>query len=146
MRKYFQIPDERTQALSGKIAVILLALTQTALLIAILYRRFVLGMEEESYQDLRIILFLSVFSFIGVRLYLGAVLPVFSFRIIARIYAGLVLFLLITLSLWLGLPELSNWQNTILPVFAGPAILLAGYSGLVYLGQRRIERSISSDE
>ena len=46
MNNYF-VADERMQTSSGKIAMIFLGLTQTALLGIILYRRFFLGQSEE---------------------------------------------------------------------------------------------------
>jgi len=145
MNKIFQSPDERTQALSGNIATIILALTQTALLGSILYRRFALGMDEAYYRDIKIILLASVFSFIAARLYFGAVLPVISFRILVRVYVISVVLLFMVLSLWLGWPNLSDWQNTILPVVLGPAILLGLYAGLAYLGEKRIEKLVSKE-
>jgi len=92
------------------------------------------------YSDFRLILGLSVFGYIAVRLYYGAVLPILSFRKLFYIYIGFVGFLFAVLSIWLGLPTLDNWTNTILPVLLGPAILLFLYWLFAYLGKKRMDR------
>jgi len=92
------------------------------------------------YSDFRLILGLSVFGYIAVRLYYGAVLPILSFRKLFYIYIGFVGFLFAVLSIWLGLPTLDNWTNTILPVLLGPAILLFLYWLFTYLGKKRMDR------
>jgi hypothetical protein len=50
------------------------------------------------------------------------------------------------LSLWLGLPSLDNWQNTILPVVIGPAILVGAYGMMAFLGKKRLDKEIMNDE
>jgi len=129
--------DERTDVLSGRIATIFLGLTQVALLLAILYRRYVLGQPEQYYMDTRLILMLSVFGYIAARLYFGALLPQIRLRTLLMIYLVFVALLFVVLSLWLGPPTLDNWQNTILPVVLGPAILLGGFWLFAWLGHRR---------
>jgi hypothetical protein len=137
------ISDERTQIVTGKIAAIFLGLTQTALLGIILYRRYFLGQSEEHYADIRTVLLISVFGYIAARLYYGAVLPVLSFKTLVYIYVGFVTFLTVVLSIWYGLPTLDNWQNTILPVLLGPAILISVYWLIAHLGKKRIEKETS---
>ena len=138
--------DERMTALTGRIAVIFLALTQTALLALILFRRFVLDQGQEHYNDIRLVLLLSVFGYIATRVYFGAVLPVLSIKTLFIIYLGLVVILFVTLSIWLGLPDLQNWRNTLLPIGAGPALLVTGYGLFAYFGRKRIEKEIFSEE
>jgi hypothetical protein len=145
MNKLF-ISDERMQIISGRIAVIFLVLTQTALLASIIYRTTGLGESQEQYGDIRLILFISVFGYLAARLYYGAILPMISLKTLFGIYLGLVVFLFIVLVLWLGLPDLNNWQNTILPVLAGPAILVIGYGSISYFGKKRLEKEISGYE
>lgn len=140
MTKFHIVSDERMQAVSGKIAFIFLGLTQTAILFAILRRRYFLGQGEEFYSDFRLILGLSVFGYIAARLYYGAVLPILSIKKLVYVYVGFVTFLFVVLSLWLGLPTLENWTNTILPVLLGPAILLFLYWLFARLGQKRMDK------
>ena len=109
----------------------------------ILYRRYYLGQGEAYYNDIRILLALSVFGYIAARLYYGAVLPVLTFKQLTIIYVSFVAFLTIVLSIIYGLPTLDNWQNTILPVLLGPAILLGGYWLISYLGKKRMEKEVS---
>jgi hypothetical protein len=138
--------DERTAVLTGNIAIIFLGLTQTALLVSILYRRFALDQGEDQYGDMRLILLLSVLGYLAARLYYGAILPVLSLKWLVGIYIGLVAILLVVLSLWLGLPDLADWQNTILPVVSVPAILVFGYGLLAHFSKKRIEKEIFDDE
>ncbi|MEJ2749877.1 MAG: hypothetical protein P8183_18505 [Anaerolineae bacterium] len=137
------VTDERMQLVTGRIAVIFLGLTQTAILGIILYRRYYLGQGEEYYSDIRLVLGFSVFGYIAARLYYGAVLPVLSFKKLVYIYVGFVLFLTVVLSIWFGLPTINNWQNTILPVLLGPAILVSAYWLMAYLGKKRMEKEMS---
>ena len=137
------ITDERMQIITGRIAVVFLGLTQTALLGIILYRRYFLGQGEAHYADVRTVLLVSVFGYIAARLYYGAVLPVLSFKTLALIYVGFVATLTVILSIWYGPPTLDNWQNTILPVILGPAVLIGFYWLVSYLGKKRLEREIS---
>jgi len=140
MTKFHIVSDERMQVISGRIAWIFLGLTQTAILFAILRRRYFLGQGEEFYSDFRFILGLSVFGYIAARLYYGAVLPILSIRKLLYIYVGFVTFLFVVLSIWFGLPTLDNWTNTILPVLLGPAILLFLYWLFAYLGKKRMDK------
>ena len=135
------ISDERMDVLTGKLATIFLGLTQAMLLFALLYRRYFLGQHEDMYTDLRIILAVSVFGYIGFRLYLGAVIPLVPIRTLLWIYLGFVVTLFVILSLWYGLPGLDNWQNTILPVVLGPAILIGGFWLIALLGKKRSDKS-----
>jgi hypothetical protein len=145
VRNLFQPTDERMWAISGRLATITLVLTQTALLVAILHRRFYLGQSEESYSDIKLILLGSIVVFIATRLAFGAVLPVLSFKVLAAAYLILAGGLFVVLSLWLGLPNMANWQNTILPVVLGPALLVGAYAALACWGQIRIEKELSED-
>lgn len=146
MRKFFQPSDERMAVLTGKIATIVLVLTQTALLMDILYRRIALGQSAENFSDLRWILLGSVFLYIAARLVYGALLPVLSWKILASVYGVLVIGLFVLLSLWLGLPDLADWQNTILPVILGPALLVGCYAALAAWGKKRLEKELNQEE
>jgi len=140
MTKFHIVSDERMQVVSGRIAFIFLGLTQTAILFAILRRRYFMGQGEEFYSDFRLILASSVFGYIAARLYYGAILPILLFRKLLYIYAGFVSFLFVGLSVWFAMPTLDKSTNTILPVLLGPVILLCLYWLFAYLGKKRMDK------
>jgi len=138
--------DERVAGTAGKIAAIVLPLTQVALLVAVLYRAYVLNQPDQEFTDLRIILGVSVFGYVGASLFWGGYFPVLKVKTLLVIYLALVVGLFAVLSLIYGLPTIDNWANTLLPVIVGPAIMVGLYAGLAYWGQKRIEREISAIE
>ena len=137
--------DERTLTINARVSQIALVITQLGLLGIILFRDYVLNQPGETINDLRILLGISVFGTMFATLFFGGILPLIRFRSIVYIYLGFVVFLFVVLSLWLGFPDFSDWQNNILPVLAGPAILLGVYWLFAWLGKRRIDRQIESD-
>ena len=143
---FSSLQDERTRSLTGVLAIVFLAITQVALLGAILYRRYYLGLPEASYADLRWILGGSVFGFIALRLVTGAMVPQLNRRWLALIYLGCVLGLGSILTLWKGWPPVSQWHVTLLPVVVGPAVLLGAYYALGVYGQRKLERMLGEDD
>ncbi len=136
------VSDERTQKLTGSIAHIFLTITQLGLLGLILYRRYYLHQPEIAYNDLRIILFISLFGFWATRLFFGAVLPVISIKKIAIIYSSFVIILTVILSMSFGIPTNKNWNITILPVVTIPAIIAVLYYFIAKAGVRRIEKEL----
>jgi len=140
-RSLFQT-DERMSVASGRIAIVFLTLTQMGLLGSILYRGLVLEQNSGSYADIRIILLLSVFGYIGARLYFSAILPEISLKTLLKIYVGLVVLLFVGLSIWLGFPKLDNWKNTLLPILLGPAIILGLYWAFAHFGKKRLEKNL----
>jgi hypothetical protein len=137
--------DERTTHLTGQLAIIFLSLTQVGLLGAILYRRYALGVDPASYNDLRWILGISLFGFIAAKIIAGAHIPLLRARVLILGYIGFVTLLGTILSIWHGLPTRDNWETTILPVLLGPAILLLGYVALCRLRQVHDRRYLSED-
>jgi len=134
--------DERTLNLNARISQVTLVLTQLGLLAIILYRVYYLNQPDNSLNDLRILLGLSIFGTFFATMFFGGMLPRVKFKTIVLIYLGFVSFLFLVLSLWLGLPDLSDWQNNLLPVFLGPAILLCAYWLFGWLGEKRIDKQI----
>lgn len=132
--------DERTQNLSGQLAIIFLSLTQVALLLAILYRRYILHIPEEAYGDLQLILAVSVFGYIVARILVGAHVPVVRTRTLIICYVCFVTFMTVVLSIWHGPPTVDNWSSTILPVLLGPAIVILVYVGLARLARKRMRQ------
>lgn len=137
--------DERTLQIHARISQVTLMLTQLGLLAIILFRVYYLQQPDNANNDLRILLGLSIFGTMFATLFYGGMLPKVRFRTIVYIYLGFVAFLFIVLSLWLGLPDLSDWQNNILPVVVGPAILLGAYWFFAWLGRKRIEKQIEEE-
>ena len=134
--------DERTSMVSGKVSQVVLALTQVALVIAILNRAYLLDQPDAQFGDLRIILGLSLAGNILASLYFGGHYPVLSLGTLFRIYLVAVVGLFVVLSIWFGLPELSEWRNTLLPITLGPAIVLALYYFVSRLSERRMQRDL----
>lgn len=137
--------DERTLQVHARISQVTLMLTQLGLLAIILFRVYYLHQPDNANNDLRVLLGVSIFGTMFATLFYGGMLPKIKFRTIAYIYLGFVAFLFAVLSLWLGLPDLSDWQNNILPVVVGPAILLGAYWLFAWLGGKRIDRQIKED-
>ena len=142
--KRLPLDDERLVGTAAKIASVLLPLTQLALLFAVLYRAYVLKQPDHEYNDLRIILGMSVFGTIGAVLFWGGFFSLPKARTLFILYAALVIGLFAVLSAIYGLPTSENWTTTLLPVLVGPAILVGLYAAVAHMGQRRIEKEISS--
>jgi len=134
--------DERTLNLNARISQVTLVLTQLGLLGIILFRTYYLGQPDNSLNDLRVLLGVSIFGTLFATLFFGGMLPRIKFRTLLLIYLGFVAFLVVVLSLWLGLPDLTDWQNNLLPAVVGPAILLGAYWLFAWLGEKRIEKQI----
>jgi hypothetical protein len=130
--------DERTAQVSARVSQVVLVLTQVALLGIILYRGYALNQPDEQLTDLRVLLALSVFGNILATLFFSGNFPRPSFRTLLLAYAALAVVLFALLSIWFGLPSLSNWQTTILPVLIGPAVLVGVYWLAVKLGEDRL--------
>ena len=138
--------DERTLNVNARVSQIALVLTQLGLYAIILNRVYILNQVDETVNDLRILLGLSIFGTLFATLFFGGLLPQIRFRTIVLVYLGFVAFLTTVLTLWLGPPDLSDWQNNILPALLGPAILMGAYWLFAWLGTKRIERQISPEE
>ena len=134
--------DERTLNVNARVSQVSLMLTQLGLYAIIFYRVYILQQPDETVNDLRILLTVSVFGTMIATLYLGGLLPKLKFKTLVFIYLGFVAFLGTVLTLWLGVPDLSDWQNNILPVLVGPAILIGAYWLFAWLGAKRIEKQI----
>jgi len=137
-----QISDERTQLMTGKIAVITLILTQLGLFGVILYRIYALGQSNAQISDLRLLLFLSVLGYFALRLYFTSSFPVPSLKAALGAYLLLCLIIFIGLRIWLGPLDSTEWYNTILPVVLGPVLIIGLYSLFAFLGKKRLEKEL----
>ncbi len=134
--------DERTSQTAGRISTFTLTFTQMGLLGIILYRAYVLKQPDENLRDMQAVLFLSIFGQLFASLYFGGHFPVFDIKTLGKIYLAFVIGLTVILSLWLGVPQLSEWSTTILPVVVGPAILLGLYHLFAQWGQKRMSQDL----
>ena len=76
MNKWFQI-DERTELVNGRLSFIFLGLTQFALYVAIVYQRYIEGVPNVYYNDVAIIMILSILGYWAARFYFGEILRYF---------------------------------------------------------------------
>lgn len=134
--------DERSQQVAGQSAMIMLGLTQTALGVILLIRLYVLDQPDAELRDIQWVLLGSIVGYFVLRSFLGGIMPVPTLKQAVLAYLGLTLFLFVVLSLWLGLPDLSEWTTNVLPAILGPAIIVGGYWLIAVLGKRRVEREI----
>lgn len=145
-KKTYLFFDEREERITARIATFVLFLTQIGLAGIIFYRRYALHQSNDQITDLNLLLAVSLFGFIALRLFLSAGLPDLSLKTTLFIYAGFVLTLGIILTIWFGFPRFAEWHNTVVPVLIGPAILLALYHGFAYLGRKRLEKELLGDD
>ena len=134
--------DERSQQVAGQSAMIMLGLTQTALGVILLIRLYVLDQPDSELRDIQWVLLGSIVGYFVLRSFLGGIMPVPTLKQAALTYVGMTIFLFVVLSLWLGLPDLSEWTTNVLPAILGPAIIVGGYWLIAALGKRRVEREI----
>jgi hypothetical protein len=139
MKGFFAM-DERAEQLNGRISFFILMLTQAGLSLLIVYRRYVLNSDPASYSGFTSLLLVSVMSYWVFRLYLSGILPVISWKRMLLIYLAAVSIISVPSAIMHGLPTAENWQNTILPAALGPALVLALYWLIAYLGKRRLDK------
>jgi uncharacterized membrane protein HdeD (DUF308 family) len=134
--------DERSQQVAGQSATVMLGLTQVALGVVLLVRLYVFDQPDAELRDFQWVLLGSIVGYFALRSFLGGIMPVPTMKQAVLAYLGMTLFLFVVLSLWLGLPDLSDWTNNVLPAILGPAIIVGGYWLIAALGKRRVEREI----
>lgn len=134
--------DERSQQVAGQSATVMLGLTQVALGVVLLVRLYVFDQPDAELRDFQWVLLGSIVGYFALRSFLGGIMPVPTMKQAILAYVGMTVFLFVVLSLWLGLPDLSEWTNNVLPAILGPAIIVGGYWLIAALGKRRVEREI----
>lgn len=139
MKGFFAM-DERAEQLNGRISFFILMLTQAGVGLLIGYRRYVLNSDPASYSGFTSLLLVSMMSYWAFRLYLSGILPVISWKRMLLIYLAAVSIISVPSAIMHGLPTAENWQNTILPAALGPALVLALYWLIAYLGKRRLDK------
>ena len=139
MKGFFAM-DERAEQLNGRISFFILMLTQAGVGLLIGYRRYLLNSDPASYSGFTSLLLVSMMSYWAFRLYLSGILPVISWKRMLLIYLAAVSIISVPSAIIHGLPTAENWQNTILPAALGPALVLALYWLIAYLGKRRLDK------
>lgn len=134
--------DERSQQVAGQSATVMLGLTQVALGVVLLVRLYVFDQPDAELRDFQWVLLGSIVGYFALRSFLGGIMPVPTMKQAVLAYLGMTLFLFVVLSLWLGLPDLADWTNNVLPAILGPAVIVGGYWLIAALGKRRVEREI----
>ena len=134
--------DERSQVVAGQSAMIMLGLTQVALGAVLMIRLYVFDQPDAELRDIQWVLLGSIVGYFALRSFLGGIMPVPTMKQAVLAYLGMTVFLFVVLSLWLGLPDLSDWTNNVLPAILGPAIIVGGYWLIAALGKHRVEREI----
>lgn len=134
--------DERSQVVAGQSATVMLGLTQVALGVVLLVRLYVFDQPDAELRDIQWVLLGSIVGYFALRSFLGGIMPVPTMKQAVLAYLGMTVFLFVVLSLWLGLPDLSDWTNNVLPAILGPAVIVGGYWLIAALGKRRVEREI----
>ena len=144
MKRWFQI-DERGERVNERVSTLLLGLTQLALVVALVAQRYGKGLASDYYQDVGIILILSVLGYWGARSYFGGLLPVVSWRPLLLVYLMLVVSIGVPHTLLRGWPGPGEWWGRLLAILGGPALLVAAYGLLAHLGNKRIEGQINGE-
>jgi len=134
--------DERSQQVAGQSATVMLGLTQVALSVVLLVRLYVFDQPDAELRDFQWVLLGSIVGYFALRSFLGGIMPVPTMKQAVLAYLGMTLFLFVVLSLRLGLPDLADWTNNVLPAILGPAVIVGGYWLIAALGKRRVEREI----
>jgi hypothetical protein len=135
--------DERSEFISGKVSFIFLGLTQAGLLIAIMIQRYLFQRPPSYYNDLAIILGISLIGYWMTSFYLGGALPKLSIQTIIGSYIIYVLSIAVPYTLIRGFPDQSEWIRWALVIFGGPGVLIGGYAIAAALGKKRLDRITS---
>jgi hypothetical protein len=134
--------DERTERINGLVSFYVLMLTQLALAMVIMYKRYVLGLPIEEYAEMSVIMGLSVGGYWALRLYFSGILPMVSLKRLVVIYFVAVALIWIPTYLIVGWPDPSKWYEVLYP-FIGVGVALGVYALAAYLGKRRLGKFLS---
>jgi hypothetical protein len=145
MKNWFQV-DERSERIGDRLGLIFLGITQVGLYLAIIYQRYIRGLDPTYYNDLAILLGISAVGYWGMRFYLGGVLPILSLLQVVWIYLIFVFVIALPYLIVHGLPNSNEWARLLVPMLGGPAVLVGGYALLAYFGKKRIDKSLSQKE
>ncbi len=137
------VGDERTERIGGQLGFIFLALTWLGLYLALIYQRYNEHLAPVYYNDVALILILSVLGYWGARLFFGGILPFPSIWQVIAIYLAMVAIIAIPHTFIHGWPQSGEWLGRLAPTLGGPAVLIGGYLLLALLGKKYIENRMS---
>lgn len=140
------VGDERTDQIGSHLGFIILGLTQLGLYLVLFYQRYIEGLPTAYYNDVALILVLSLLGYWGARFFFGGMLPLPSFWQVLAIYLTLVAVISIPHTLVHGWPQSGEWLERLAPILGGPAVLIGGYLLLAYLGNKQIEKRMTQIE
>jgi len=138
--------DERTERIGGQLGFIFLGLTQLGLYMVLFYQRYVEDLPPAYYNDVALILILSILGYWGARFFFGGMLPLPSAWQVLAIYITLVAAIAIPHTLVHGWPQSGEWIGRLAPILGGPAVLVGGYLLVAYLGNKQIEKRMTQLE
>ena len=145
MKRTFQ-GDERTQAITGNLAFIILSLTHIGLYAAILIQRYAMQLPPPYYNDIALLLLLSLLGYWAPCLILIGSAPQLTMRRSVLLYLTLVLTIAIPHSLIRGLPQQGEWPLRLMVYLGLPALLIGFYAMFSSLGQHRIHQLLDQEE
>ena len=140
--------DERSAKIILRICAVLYILTLAALTVTQLYRQFVLHQPIEEWQDIANITTFNVLVLFGAVLYFGGITPQkVKLRHILVLYVGFalvgVIFTIFKYAVLLGQQvNLTEVKDYLLIVSVICGVLVATWSLLAYLGNKRIEKQL----
>jgi magnesium-transporting ATPase (P-type) len=138
-----RVVDERIERVNGQISFIFLLLTQAGLGAVLFYKRYIVGLPSSETNWITWLLGFSLVGYWMLRLYLGGILPVVSFRKLLLIYIIAVAVISILTYLIHGFPESERWYELLFP-FIGVGVFMGLYYLVSYFGKKRLEKYLSS--
>lgn len=144
MNEFLFAKDERLQQINGRVSFFVLMFTHIAMGLVVFYKAYILDVPSQQFREWSWILLFSSYGYWAARMYFSGVLPSLRVRTLLLIYVVFVAIIAIPTMMIHGLPDLSDWQNNILPVLLGPAIIVGIYAVIIYFGGKRLEKEINN--
>lgn len=138
MLKKMLLSDERTLQTSNKIGSKVYFLTICLLMIAMFYRKNVLGQSlQKDYWDIAAIFLITGLINVAANLYYGGILPVKFKRVALRIYLTLLVLGFIVGVVTGHVTSFVNGLELFIEVTIGSGVIIGIYYLFIYLGKRK---------